>query len=141
MTTYTPAETVQRSGFSIETLRYYERVGLLGEVGRSASGHRVFTEENLEWLGVLRCLRDTGMPIADMRRFAAYVLADEGGDEAGGEGGDGRGQGNGAESVPECVALLEAHARAVAEHIALLRKQQRRLRQKIADYRARLPPA
>ncbi len=67
--TYTPAATVERTGFSIETLRYYERIGLLRDVPRDGSGHRCFTDEHLSWLEILRCLRDTGMPIAQMQRY------------------------------------------------------------------------
>jgi DNA-binding transcriptional MerR regulator len=66
----TPAEAAERSGFSLDTLRYYERIGLLTSITRATSGHRRFTPEDIGWLGILRCLRDTGMPIADMRRYA-----------------------------------------------------------------------
>jgi DNA-binding transcriptional MerR regulator len=45
-------------------------LGLLDAIDRSPSDHRRLHHENLEWLGVLRCLRDTGMPIAQMRRYA-----------------------------------------------------------------------
>jgi DNA-binding transcriptional MerR regulator len=71
--TLTPGEVAARSGFSLDTLRYYERIGLLDRPERSPSGHRRFGEEDLEWLEVLRCLRDTGMPIAQMRRYADEV--------------------------------------------------------------------
>ena len=66
---YSPGETAERSGFSLDTLRYYDRIGLLGELSRTAGGRRRFTDHELGWLGMLRCLRDTGMPIAEMQRF------------------------------------------------------------------------
>jgi DNA-binding transcriptional MerR regulator len=65
-----PGQAAEQPGFSLDTLRYYERIGLLDDIGRAPSGHRRFREEDLEWLGVLRCLRDTGMPIAQMCRYA-----------------------------------------------------------------------
>jgi DNA-binding transcriptional MerR regulator len=65
--TLSPGQAAEQSGFSLDTLRYYERIGLLDDIDRASSGHRRFREEDLEWLGVLRCLRDTGMPIAQMR--------------------------------------------------------------------------
>ncbi len=117
----TPAETVERSGFSLDTLRYYERIGLLPALARSASGHRRFTEQDLRWLSVLRCLRDTGMPIADMRRYADLARS---GDPA---------------SLAERVALLEKHDAAVEEHIASLRTQQQHLREKIRYYHSIRP--
>ncbi len=120
----TPAETVECSGFSLDTLRYYERIGLLGRVDRAPSGHRRFTPDDLEWLSVLRCLRDTGMPIADMRRYAELV-----------RGGDAEG-GSGADSVEERIALLEKHDAQVDAQIEHLRRQQRHLHDKIAHYRS-----
>ena len=72
-----PSQAAEQSGFSLDTLRYYERIGLLDDIGRAPSGHRRFREEDLEWLGVLRCLRDTGMPIAQMRRYAELARGGE----------------------------------------------------------------
>lgn len=115
----TPAETVARSGFTLDTLRYYERIGLLGAVHRSHTGHRRFTEHDLQWLAVLRCLRDTGMPIAEIRRFAELV-----------RDGDG--------TFAERLALLERHDAQVEEHIVHLRGQQAYVREKIAFYRRAL---
>ncbi|WP_031007884.1 MerR family transcriptional regulator [Streptomyces sp. NRRL F-5727] len=115
----TPAETVERSGFSLDTLRYYERIGLLGTVHRSATGHRRYTAHDLEWLYVLRCLRDTGMPIAGMRRFAELVRAGDG-------------------TFAERLALLERHHGAAEEQITKLRAQQDYLHTKIAFYRRAL---
>lgn len=113
----TPAQAVARSGFSLDTLRYYERIGLLGTVGRSHTGHRRFTPHDLEWLAVLRCLRDTGMPIAEMRRFAGLVREGEG-------------------TFAARMALLEQHDAQVEEQIAHLRRQQRLIHAKIAFYRS-----
>jgi DNA-binding transcriptional MerR regulator len=66
---YSPGEVAEKAGFSIDTLRYYERVGLLAHIDRTAGGRRAFTDD-VEWLGTLRCLRDTGMPIARMPEYA-----------------------------------------------------------------------
>jgi DNA-binding transcriptional MerR regulator len=117
MPTFTPAETASRSGFTIEALRYYEHIGLLWDIKRNASGHRVFEKDDLDWLAALRCLRDTGMPIAAMLRYTQYVQADT------------------AETIPDRLALLEAHERSVAANIALLQKQRQHLKEKIAHYR------
>ncbi len=116
MCSYTPAQTVGLSGFSIETLRYYERIGLLGKVERNSSGRRVFTESDLAWLDALRCLRDTGMPIATMRRYADLALTDS------------------ADTIPDRLALMEEHDRAVTARIDLLLKQQQHLHEKITHY-------
>ena len=118
MSTYSPAQAVDRSGFSIETLRYYERIGLLRDIDRDSSGHRVFTDQHLSSLQILRCLRDTGMPIAQMQRYAELSATDG--------------------SVQARLDLLEEHDADVTRQIAELQRWQKHLREKIAYYRGEL---
>nr|WP_052305287.1 MerR family transcriptional regulator [Stackebrandtia nassauensis] len=116
ITRYTIGEASRRSGFSMDTLRYYEKIGLLVDVDRSSTGHRCFTDEDLGWLGTLKCLRDTGMPVADMLAFAELTRA-------------------GDHTIPQRVALLESHHARVSEHIADLRTKHDGIAAKIAWYR------
>ncbi|MET8900003.1 MerR family transcriptional regulator [Streptomyces sp. NPDC048232] len=63
-------EMAQRSGFSEPTLRYYEKIGLLGEVARDASsGHRRYGPATVERVEALSCLRSAGMTVSGMRRY------------------------------------------------------------------------
>ncbi|WP_181312154.1 MerR family transcriptional regulator [Nocardioides campestrisoli] len=84
MTTgFTIAEAADRAGLSIDTLRYYERDGLLlRPVGRSATGHRRYLDDDLRWIEMVTRLRATGMPIRDVRRYAALVRAGSGNEAA-----------------------------------------------------------
>ncbi|GIG63333.1 MerR family transcriptional regulator [Longispora fulva] len=113
---YSPSEAAEKSGFSLDTLRYYEKIGLLADIDRTSGGRRTFSDDDLGWLALLRCLRDTGMPIARMCRFAELARADTG-------------------SLAERIALLEEHAVGVAAQLDLLLRQQRNLQDKIAFYR------
>jgi len=106
---FSPSQAAEQSGFSLDTLRYYERIGLLDGIDRAPSGHRRFDEDDLEWLGVLRCLRDTGMPIAQMRRYAELTR---------------RGQ----VTMAERLSLLTEHDARVQERISLLQAQHQHLR-------------
>src|SRR2546421_738452 len=63
-------KVAQQTGLSIDTLRYYERIGLLEPVGRAQNGHRRYTQHDLAWIDLLIRLRDTGMPRAQMVHFA-----------------------------------------------------------------------
>ncbi|RBQ17557.1 MerR family transcriptional regulator [Spongiactinospora rosea] len=63
----------ERSGLSAHTLRYYERIGLIHEVHRDITGHRVYSDADLGWLDFLTKLRETGMPIAEMCRYAELM--------------------------------------------------------------------
>src|SRR5881397_3312544 len=63
-------EMAYRSGFSESTLRYYEKIGLLGTVGRDeSSGHRRFGPETAARVLALSCLRSAGMTVTGMRRY------------------------------------------------------------------------
>lgn len=63
-----PREVVERTGLSIDTLRYYEREGLIGPVKRQ-SGQRRYSEDDVAWIGLITCLRTAGLGIGDLRRF------------------------------------------------------------------------
>lgn len=59
----TIAEVSCKYGLSADTLRYYERIGLIPGVGRSKSGIRDYTEENCWWVEFIKCMRGAGLPI------------------------------------------------------------------------------
>jgi MerR family mercuric resistance operon transcriptional regulator len=60
-------DLADRSGFSRDTLRFYERVGLLPPPRRTAAGHRVYDEEVLERLGFIRRSQEMGLTLDDIR--------------------------------------------------------------------------
>lgn len=64
-------------GLSIDTIRYYERAGLMPLIARAPNGHRRYAEDDLGWIALLKCLRTTGMPISEMRRYADLVAQGE----------------------------------------------------------------
>ncbi|MEN4479068.1 MerR family transcriptional regulator [Mycolicibacterium cosmeticum] len=102
MTGYTIGEVAEAIGLSVHALRFYEREGLLIEpVERTASGRRRYSRTNVDWLRICTRLRESQMPLADLKRFAALVR---------------KGPGN----ESERLALLDAHrARVDAQMRAL----------------------
>jgi DNA-binding transcriptional MerR regulator len=67
-------DVAERTGLSIHTLRYYEREGILPDpIERSSSGHRVYREDDVEWLAICKSLRASGMPLAEIREYVALV--------------------------------------------------------------------
>ncbi|MFF4653603.1 MerR family transcriptional regulator [Streptomyces sp. NPDC001380] len=63
-------EMSRRSGFTEPTLRYYEKIGLLGRVARDeSSGHRRYGHATAERVVALSCLRSAGMTVSGMRRY------------------------------------------------------------------------
>lgn len=52
------------------TLRYYESIGLITDIKRNASGKRIYSEEDIKWLQMIGRLRETGMNINKMKKYA-----------------------------------------------------------------------
>ena len=66
---YTIKEVSEKTGITPYVLRYYEKEGLLPPVGRTEGGIRCYTDGDLELLGLICCLKKTGMPLKDIRTF------------------------------------------------------------------------
>src|ERR1700742_3848751 len=72
MTAMTIQEVSRHCGLSEPTLRYYEEVGLIGPVARDErSGHRRYSDADVDAVEVLTCLRAVGVSIAEMRVYLA----------------------------------------------------------------------
>lgn len=59
----TIAEVSRKFEISQDTLRYYERIGLIPRVNRNKSGIRDYTEEGCRWVEFIKCMRSAGLPI------------------------------------------------------------------------------
>lgn len=59
----TITEVSKKYDLSQDTLRYYERIGLIPEVNRNKSGIRDYTEEDCRWVEFIKCMRSAGLPI------------------------------------------------------------------------------
>lgn len=70
---YTISEVVAFTGLTAHTLRWYERIGLMPHIDRSHTGQRRYSNRDLDWLDLVGKLRLTGMPVADMVRYAELV--------------------------------------------------------------------
>lgn len=112
---HTPGEVAERFGLTLDTLRYYEKAGLLRQVERAPSGHRRYRADDVELLHLVRCLRDTDMPIALLRSFAELVRAGE-------------------HTVPERVEVLQEHQRRLDARIAELNDRRIAIQHKIDHY-------
>ncbi|MFE4975538.1 MerR family transcriptional regulator [Kitasatospora sp. NPDC056651] len=116
----TIGEVARRTGVSVHTLRYYERVGLeVSPVDRTTGGRRRYHQLDLDWITVCTRLRATGMPIKTIRRYAELVTAGPGNEQ-------------------ERLALLESHYADVAARIAELQDNLKIVDHKIDVYRGRL---
>lgn len=103
------------TGLSIDTLRWYERQGLLPLVERDSAGRRRYPPAAVRFIRLVRALRRTGMSVADVRDFVQM--------------------GHGLEWHDRRTALLEEHAAAIEEQIGRLHQDLALVREKIAHHR------
>ncbi len=66
---YSIQDVSKKTGLSAHTLRYYEKEGLISGVERTQGGFRQYTDEDLERLGLICCLKNTGMSIQEIAQF------------------------------------------------------------------------
>jgi DNA-binding transcriptional MerR regulator len=112
--TLTIREAASVTGLTTHTLRYYERLGL-AVVDRSESGHRRYRTSDIEWIKILTCLRETGMPIQRMVEFTALVRM-------------------GDSTIPNRLALLQTHRAEVQASIDRYRRYLQVIDRKIQGY-------
>ncbi len=74
MERYSIGQVAQMYGLAPSALRYYDKEGLLPFVERTEGGARLFKEEDLEWLTIIECLKNTGMPIKMIKQFIDWCL-------------------------------------------------------------------
>jgi MerR family transcriptional regulator, aldehyde-responsive regulator len=67
----TIAETAKKYGMSTDTLRYYERIGLIPSVNRTSGGIRDYSEEDCRWVEFARCMRSAGLPVEILIEYLA----------------------------------------------------------------------
>jgi DNA-binding transcriptional MerR regulator len=119
----TIAEAAEQTGLTADTLRYYERDGLmLRTVPRATSGHRQYAQADLDWIRLITKLRSTGMPIRDVRRYTALVRAGDGNEQ-------------------ERLDLLRAHRQVVLARLAEVQDHLGAIDFKIGLYESRLTAA
>lgn len=115
------SEFAGATGVSADTLRYYEKLGLL-QPQRNSAGWRAYSEQDKEWLTFILLLKETDMPLSDIKRYAVW-----------------RKQGD--QSFADRMELLIAHQARLLERQQQLDVFQQRLTDKIKRYQKLLAPS
>ena len=116
---YTISGVAKSTGVSIDTLRYYERIGLIHGVARLSNTHRCYTESDIQWIQFLLKLRATGVSIQQMLEYVRL-------------------QREGESTLRERVAMLKAHHNQVEAHIQQMQEYLVVLDYKITLYESTL---
>jgi len=72
------AEVSEKFGISQDTLRYYERIGLIPHVNRKKNGIRDYTEENCRWVEFIKCMRSAGLSIEVLIEYVTLFQQGDG---------------------------------------------------------------
>ena len=116
---YTIQEVSEKTGLSAHTLRFYEKEGLLPGVERSPSGIRRYSDADLELLGGICCLKNTGMSLREIARFMQLTQ-------------------QGDSTLRERYALLEAHRDEVLARMEEMQSHLDKVTRKLDFYREKL---
>lgn len=73
----TIAQASQKCGLSADTLRYYERIGLIPRVNRNANGIRDYTEKDCNWVNFIKCMRSAGIQVEALIEYVALFQQGE----------------------------------------------------------------
>ena len=77
----TIAETSRKYGLTADTLRYYERIGLIPPVPRTKGGVRDYDEESCRWIELMKCMRSAGVQIEALIEYGALCRQGKGTEE------------------------------------------------------------
>ncbi len=112
---YSIGEFSKATGLGIHTLRYYEHENLIIPL-RNSSNRRRYSEKDIAWIAFIKRLKATGMPIKEIKKYAAL-------------------RANGDATLSERMEMLMQHRQSLNERIRQLQEHEAMLDEKIAFYR------
>ncbi|MFA9414723.1 MULTISPECIES: stress response transcriptional regulator NmlR [unclassified Streptococcus] len=111
----------EKTGISADTIRYYERIGLMPAVTRNKAGVRDFTELDIQLLEFVRCYRSAGIGVEPLIEYIQLL-------------------GQGDQTVPARIELLSEQLEALDNRINELTQARDRLKYKIENYKQAILP-
>ncbi|WP_244169862.1 MerR family transcriptional regulator [Paenibacillus helianthi] len=112
---FTIGQVAKKVGINIGAIRFYERKGLLEPVVRNEQNNRLYTDDEIGWLIFLKCLRETGMSIEEIKKYHDMVQA-------------------GTSTLPERTRLIEEQKQALLDEIEQKKAQLVHLEHKLESY-------
>ncbi|KWX69587.1 MerR family transcriptional regulator [Paenibacillus riograndensis] len=112
---FTIGQVAAKVGLNIGAIRFYERKGLLDPVARNEQNNRLYTDDEINWLIFLRCLRETGMSVEEIKKYYDMVKA-------------------GTSTLPERIKLIQDQKQALLDDIDKKKAQLVHLEHKLERY-------
>lgn len=63
------SEVSQKMNITMDTLRYYEKIGIIPEIERTAGGIRNYSQDDLNWINLAKCMRQSGLSIESLAQY------------------------------------------------------------------------
>ncbi len=111
---YSISQVAERFGLEPHTLRFYEKEGIVSP-GRTPSGIRMYTEEDISQLETALCLKSTGMPLKEIKRYFQLVA-------------------QGDETLDQRLEIFLSHRARVMGELEVMEKYLQKIDHKIAWY-------
>lgn len=115
----TISEVSKKYGLSVDTLRYYEKAGLIPPVNRKENGIRDYTETDCGWVEFIKCMREAGLSIEVLTQYIALYA-------------------KGNRTLQQRKNLLVTERDRLKERIAQMQQTLKRLNYKISVYEQRI---
>lgn len=112
---YLIGQVAKKTGLTTHTLRYYEKEGLLPFVRKSSSGLRMFSDNDLGWLAMIECLKETGMPLKEIKQYIDWYT-------------------EGDKTLPQRLEMFKNHKIKIEEQIAQMHKYLDKINYKVKLY-------
>ena len=109
------AEVAKKYDLTTDTLRYYEKVGLIPPISRTSGGIRNYTEQEQGWVEFVKCMRDAGMSVDTLARYLKLCQ-------------------KGDETLEERKQLLLDERSAIEKRLSGIQETLRRINYKIDNY-------
>lgn len=115
MAEYTIRQMAERFDVTASTLRYYEEIGILGQVEKNEAGQRKYAQEHVERMECIQCFKKAGMTLTQLQRFFLYEEKEEA-------------------HIDEILELLLEQQGQVKKQLEQLLQAQEQIRRKVAYY-------
>lgn len=115
---FTIKDVSDKLNLSSHTIRYYEKEGVIPRVKRNENGIREYTTTDIQWLELVCCLKETGMPLKDIKKIVRLSLVT-----------------NTENTLEERLEILTNHKNKVLEHMKSTEKNLMKINKKIDYYK------
>jgi DNA-binding transcriptional MerR regulator len=112
---YTVKQVAEKMGISAYTLRFYDKEGLFPNLSRDEHNVRLFSDKDLEWVHTVQCMRETGMPLAEIKEYVQLSML-------------------GNSTIPKRFRMIRNQVQKAEQELAAMEKRIHTLKRKVEYY-------